>query len=421
MHAKSMLGWLCAALLSHSSALLAEPAQLKALKLDIAGQGARLLFELSAAPANFGIAQDKSPERLSLQFEKTDLAAKLVQPTAGNPYIGRISATDDRKGLTVTVDLKAPMRHRIIKTRNGFRLILERDNPNRPAALGKPVATGANSGDKRAQGSKTGFLTVKNAPAAPKEYVIAIDAGHGGKDTGAIGPNGTREKDVVIAIAQRLKDQLEMESDMHPILVRKGDKFIDLRQRTEIARKARADLFISLHADSYVSGEVRGSSVFTLSRHGATSVAARWLADRENSADLVGGVKLNNKNKLLASVLLDLSQSATLEASDRAANRILKELQKTHRLHHQQVQKAGFAVLKSPDVPSLLIETGFISNPDEERNLGNQEYQELVARSIYKGVRAYFANNRRTTTVHGKELTAEASFDAKPIILAAHP
>ncbi|NJD05994.1 MAG: hypothetical protein FIA97_05795 [Methylococcaceae bacterium] len=234
----------------------------------------------------------------------------------------------------------------------------------------------------------------KSAISLNRGIVVAIDAGHGGKDTGAIGPNGALEKTVTLAIARKLEGMLRAQPGMRPVLIRKRDEFIDLRERAELGRKAKADLFISLHADAYDNAEAKGSSVYTLSRSGATSEAARWLADAENAADLVGGTKLKGRGKILASVLLDLAQNASIEASDKAAVRILKELQKSNRLHQQQVQKAGFVVLKSPDVPSLLVETAFISNADEEKNLTNSKYQDLVARCIFNGVRSYFNRTR---------------------------
>jgi N-acetylmuramoyl-L-alanine amidase len=253
-------------------------------------------------------------------------------------------------------------------------------------------------------------------PKAPvRNFIVAIDAGHGGKDTGAIGPSGVREKDVVYAIARRLAALLAAEPGMLPLMVRKGDEFIDLEQRAALARRAHADLFISLHADAFPSGEVKGSSVFTLSRHGASSVAARWLAERENSADTMGGVNLHDKSHLLASVLIDLSQNAAIEASDRAALRILSELGKHRPLHHQDVQKAGFAVLKSPDMPSLLVETGFVSNPGEEQQLASPAHQERVAHAIFQGIRA-FARKHRFRVEQPPEKAAPA--DVKPMLVA---
>lgn len=204
-----------------------------------------------------------------------------------------------------------------------------------------------------------------------RDLVIAIDAGHGGEDPGAIGPGGTREKDVVLAIARKLEALVRREKGMRPVMIRDGDYFIPLRQRTKKARQHKADLFISIHADAAAvrGSQARGSSVYTLSERGATTEAARWLAERENASDLVGGVSLDDKDDLLASVLLDLSQAATNEASMEVAHEILKELGRVGEVHKRRVEQAGFIVLKSPDIPSVLVETAFISNPAEERRL----------------------------------------------------
>lgn len=250
-------------------------------------------------------------------------------------------------------------------------------------------------------------------------FIVAIDAGHGGKDTGAIGPNGTLEKHVVFAIARKLEGMINAQSNMRAVMVRKHDEFIELRDRAEIARKAKADLLVSLHADAYENGEAKGSSVFTLSRSGASSEAARWLADSENAADLVGGVRLKGRGRLLASVLLDLSQNAAMEASDHAALRVLRELQKNGRLHQEHVQKAGFVVLKSPDVPSVLVETAFISNADEEKCLTDPKYQSVVARSIYNGIRGFSARPFSIEPVKPQSVAAAVS-DSPVRFIAQH-
>lgn len=219
-------------------------------------------------------------------------------------------------------------------------------------------------------------------------FVVVIDAGHGGKDTGAIGASGTLEKDVVLAIAKRLANLMRNEPGLQPVLVRKGDQFVDLRQRATIARKAHADLFVSLHADAYQADDARGASVYTLSEDGASSEVANCLAHRENAAE-IGGVRLDQHNLILASVLVDLSKNANQEASDRAAASVLNALQQDFPVHNAAVQKAGFAVLKSLDVPSLLIETAFISNPSEETKLGSSRHQEQLARAVLRGIRSY--------------------------------
>lgn len=223
-----------------------------------------------------------------------------------------------------------------------------------------------------------------------RDVVIAIDAGHGGEDPGAIGKNRTREKTVVLQIARRLKKAIDSEPGMRAVLTRDGDYYIPLRGRFEKARKARADLFVSIHADAFKKRSVRGSSVFVLSARGASSEFARLLADSENASDLVGGVTLNDKGDMLASVLLDLSQSATREASNKVAADILGALKRTGKTHKNHVGRANFMVLKSPDVPSVLIETAFISNPSEEKRLTEKEFQQRTARAITRGVRNYF-------------------------------
>jgi N-acetylmuramoyl-L-alanine amidase len=233
-------------------------------------------------------------------------------------------------------------------------------------------------------------LSVRSRSAAARPVVVAIDAGHGGKDPGAIGAHGTREKDITLAIARRLSSLVAKEAGMRPVMIRDGDVFVPLRQRILTARKHKADIFISIHADAFTDPGVRGSSVFTLSERGATSEAAKWLADRENSADLIGGVDLKTSDDVLANVLLNMSQNATLEHSGEAAAAVLQNLSRLGDTHKAQVQKAGFVVLKSPDIPSLLVETAFISNPKEEARLKTAAYQQRLAEAILGGVKAYF-------------------------------
>lgn len=223
-----------------------------------------------------------------------------------------------------------------------------------------------------------------------RDVVIVVDAGHGGEDPGAIGKKKTREKDVVLRIARELKKAIDAEPGMQAVLTRDGDYYIPLRGRYEKARKARADLFISIHADAFKKSSVQGSSVFVLSARGASSEFARLLADSENASDLVGGVTLSDKDDMLASVLLDLSQSATREASNKVAGDILGALKRTGKTHKNVVGRANFMVLKSPDVPSVLVETGFISNPTEEKRLTEKDFQQRTARAITRGIRDYF-------------------------------
>jgi len=226
-----------------------------------------------------------------------------------------------------------------------------------------------------------------------RDIIIAIDAGHGGIDPGAKGHKGTREKDVVLAIARRLEKLVKKEDGMRPLMIRDGDQFIKLAHRKEKARKHKADFFISIHADAFPDKRAKGASVYALSQRGATSEAAKLLANRENASDLVGGVSLDDKDDMLASVLLDLSQSATIEDSLDVGSKVVKSLGGVAKMHKRTVQQAGFAVLKSPDIPSILVETAFISNPTEEKNLRSSAYQQKLAGAMMSGIRSYFISN----------------------------
>jgi len=242
-----------------------------------------------------------------------------------------------------------------------------------------------------------------------RPLVIAIDAGHGGQDPGAKGPGGTREKMVTLAIARELARQVNATPGLKAYLTRDTDVFIPLVQRYQKARAAKADLFVSIHADSFTSPDASGSSVFVLSQRGASSQAARWLANQENAADLVGGVKLQDKDDTLASVLLDLSQSATLKASEDMAGQVLGGLKRLGRTHKGEVERANFVVLRSPDVPSMLVETAFISNPDEERRLNDPTHQTQLARAILDGVTSYFTRQPPPGTLYAARADAGGS------------
>ncbi|MGH8521393.1 MAG: N-acetylmuramoyl-L-alanine amidase [Gammaproteobacteria bacterium] len=244
-----------------------------------------------------------------------------------------------------------------------------------------------------------------------RNVVIAIDAGHGGEDPGAIGKRGAREKQVVLAIARELAQRVNDERGMRAVLIRDGDYFLSLRNRIKRARQHKADLFVSIHADAFRDPQASGSSVYVLSRHGASSEAARWLAERENASDLVGGVSLDDKDDLLRKVLLDLSQTAAIDASVNVGGRVLQRLNRLGKIHHQGVQRAGFAVLKSPDIPSVLVETAFITNPLEERKLTDPRHQGALAAAILDGIRAYFleAAPPGTLLAMHKDTLSEAS------------
>ena len=249
---------------------------------------------------------------------------------------------------------------------------------------------------RKSQEDKALQEAIKNAPDKTyfsRKITIAIDAGHGGEDPGAHGANGSNEKDLTLAIAQKLKVKIDAEPNMQGVLIRDGDYFIPLHGRVVKARKLQADLFISIHADAFTSPAARGSSVFALSEKGATSASARYLASKENESDLIGGVTLDDKDPNLARTLLDLSQTATINDSLKLAKIVLNSVSEVNALHRGHIEQAGFAVLKSPDIPSILVETAFISNPEEERRLNDESHQQDLAQSILNGIKKYFASN----------------------------
>jgi len=263
------------------------------------------------------------------------------------------------------------------------------------AAPGVEHAPAENSGANQAvkPGGKAGSREMAKGRADGRILVIVIDAGHGGEDPGAHGRGGTLEKNVTLAIARRLKNLVDDTGNMRGVLTRDGDYFIELGHRVVKARNAHADLFVSIHADSYVKSRAAGSSVYALSEHGATSAAAKWLAKNENAADLIGGVNVGAKDPYLVSTLLDLSQTATISDSLKLGDHVLRELGGINTLHHRHVEQAGFAVLKAPDIPSILVETAFISNPKEELRLKDEAYQEKLARAVLGGIKRYFSQN----------------------------
>jgi N-acetylmuramoyl-L-alanine amidase len=339
--------------------------------------------------------------------------AKLI----GNndPYIKNVRVGRFKAGIVrLVLDLKAEVKPQLFVLKPvgdyGYRLVLDvyPAHPTDPlmALLETPKSGVPGSADSPG----TSGLPSNNVatddkpypPAAPelgpaelraRTLIIAIDAGHGGEDPGARGRHGSREKDVTLAIARKVKALVDATPNMRGMLIRDGDYFIPLMGRVAKARKLNADLFISIHADAFITSKARGSSVFALSEHGATSTAARWLAKKENEADLIGGVNIADKDPYLARTLLDLSQTATITDSMKLAKHVLAELGDINDLHRGRVEQAGFAVLKSPDIPSILVETAFISNPAEERRLNDRGYQLKIANAILGGIKQYFAQN----------------------------
>lgn len=369
-----------------------------------AGSAAQLQLE-TTAPVEHSLFLLDKPDRLVLDLKNTKLAWDIPPPASGNPYVRKVR-TGVHKGqdLRIVFDLKQPVRpsSRVLRAEDGSqRLFIELVAKAAPVTTLAPILARPPTPSLAPQAPVQTPASISRAQQAPspepkkqlqqgRDIIIAIDAGHGGKDPGAIGPGGTKEKDVTLAVARKLAVEINREPGMRGVLVRDKDEFIRLRDRILIARQQGADLFVSIHADAFKDRRVRGSSVFTLSRGGATSEAARWLADRENAADLVGGVTLDDKDDMLASVLLDLSQSATLQAGNEVAGKVLAKLGQIGEVHVGKVQRAGFAVLKAPDIPSLLVETAFISNPEEERHLRSSAHQTKLARSVAEGIRAYF-------------------------------
>ena len=331
----------------------------------------RAVFELSR-PGEYKIFSLADPARVVIDLEGARLGSGFKAPTGAGVVKGVRSGAPQPGSLRVVLDLSDAAKPRsFVLTpgpRAGHRLVVDLTPPkSQPVKSVESIAAGA-----------------------PRDVVIAIDAGHGGQDPGAIGPRGTREKDVTLQIARRLAKAIDATPGMKAVLIRDEDVFLPLKRRYEKARDAKADLFISLHADAIASGRAAGSSVYMLSTRGASSEAARWLADRENASDLVGGVSLSDKDDTLAAVLLDLSQGATLGASDAAANHVLLALSRFGRVHKQEVQHANFVVLRSPDVPSILVETAFISNAEEEKRLRDPRHQQNLAQAITEGVTNYF-------------------------------
>ena len=302
------------------------------------------------------------------------------------------------------------------KRKKGIRVVLDIDQTLKPSSFSlKPNDVYKNHRlvvDLKRIATGQAVQSVKQVTAKPKgnrDIIIAIDAGHGGEDPGAIGPKKTREKHVVLAIARELEKLFKKRSGYSPFMVRTGDYYIGLRDRTEKARAANADFFVSIHADAFKHPSAHGSSVYVLSDRGATSETARWLADKENQSDLIGGVTLEDKDDDLKMTLLDLSMTYQRNSSKGAGSHILTHMGRISRLHKKRVEEAAFAVLKAPDMPAILIETGFISNPKEEKNLGSRRYRQKMARAIFKGVTDYFDQHPPEGTRLAAELAQKKS------------
>ena len=400
----------------------AEAASVSAVRVWPATDYTRVTFESEAA-VQHKVFTLENPDRLVLDLESIDLSAALTgladKVGDSDPYVKAVRVGRFKPGtVRLVFDLKASVKQQVFALppvgNYSHRLVLDlypvvpadpliafldrhqaqrEPSAERSTPAGESAAGRTEAESPAPAAAKETSATLKGRPAAIRMITIAIDPGHGGEDPGALGRSGTQEKDVTLAIARKLKDRINREPGMRAVLTRDGDYFIPLHTRVEKARRVNADLFVSIHADAFIKPHARGSSVFALSERGATSVAARWLAKRENEADLVGGVNLDVKDRYLKQTLLDLSQTATINDSLKLGKAVLSELGEINTLHKAQVEQAGFAVLKAPDIPSILVETAFISNPEEESRLRSDGYQAKMADALLQGIKRYFARN----------------------------
>ncbi len=419
-------------LLLASAAAAAAPVAVASARLWPGADYTRITFE-TAKPVEHKMTVMKKPDRLVIDLENVELNAVLKsladKVQGSDPYVKKVRAAVFKPGVVrVVVELKQESKPSFfaVKPAGGYKhrlvldiypkvdplmALLEKREPGQTEAGGwspdAPVETPVTPqlpevvlapSQDGATPANEGASTPESETPAKEEGIdrlvtVAIDAGHGGEDPGAHGANGTNEKDVTLAIAKKLKRLIDAEPNMRGVLTRDADYFIPLHGRVIKARKLQADLFVSVHADAFARQDAKGSSVFALSERGATSAMARLLAKHENESDLIGGVNIDTKDPYLARTLLDLSQTATISDSLKLAKSVLGHLGEINDLHKGTVEQAGFAVLKSPDIPSILVETAFISNPEEEKRLNDDEYQTKMANAILSGIKRYFASN----------------------------
>ena len=356
-----------------SLAATVQAAEVRDVRFWRAPDHSRVVFDLSG-PVTHELITLSNPHRLVIDIQNAKLAADTQKlQFANSPVTGLRHANKPGGALRIVFDLSADVQVR------SFLLAASGDLHDRLVV------------DFLDKGESVEAQVIKSVEtSSQRDVVIAIDAGHGGEDPGAIGPGRVKEKDVVFQIASRLKERFERKKGYRVVMIRNGDYYVGLAKRGDLARKAQADFFVSIHADAFTHPQANGSSVYALSKRGATSASARILAQRENDADLVGGVSLSDKDQVLAGVLTDLSMTASLDASLSVGAQLLSEMSKISRLHSKRVEQAGFAVLKSPDIPSLLVETGFISNPGEASKLKSSSYQSSMALAIFEGIDRYF-------------------------------
>ena len=338
----------------------------------------RVVFDLSGNIEHRLFTLD-NPHRVVIDLSGTRKSQAIdISDKTTNLLSGLRSASKNNGRLRVVIDLLGKVRPRSFQLKPdgtaGHRLVVDLHATKLSPT---PIKTSQQERNRR-----------------KKQFVIALDPGHGGRDPGAIGRKGTREKDVTLSVARKMKTLINRTDGYRAILTRDADRYMSLRNRVKKARAAEADIFISLHADSYKSPNVKGASVYALSLSGASSEAARWIAEKENASDLIGGISLDDKDDLIASVLLDLSQTATIQDSLELGSDVLTHLGKISKLNNRKVQQAGFAVLKAPDMPSILIETAFLSNPSEEKKLRSPKHQQKLARAVFSGIQKHLKNRQ---------------------------
>lgn len=375
---------------------------LEGLRLSQSGTDTRLVFDFKDEVKYKTFTLDK-PARLVIDLKNTKRPSKLLIPELSNTPIQAIRhASWQESSLRIVIDLKHPQQYKsqTLKPDHGhpYRLVIDlhsRQSSSSQASkkIDTPQTIKPAAKVTHNKVVPKPLITKSIKTMKKRDIIVAIDPGHGGQDSGAVGRHKTKEKVVVLAIAKRLAKLIDEEPGMRSYMTRDRDVFIPLRHRIKRARDNNADMFISIHADAFKNTKAKGASVFVLSERGASSEAAQLLADKENAADLAGGISLEDKDDLLASVLLDLSQTASLEGSLEVANTVLAGLKRVGNVHKKHVESAAFVVLKSPDIPSLLVETAFISNPDEERKLKSPSHQNKLARAMMSGIRSYFQRN----------------------------
>jgi N-acetylmuramoyl-L-alanine amidase len=419
---RRLIGSAGSLVLSLAAPQIAHGATLLGVRVWPAAEYTRVTLEHDA-PLGFTHFALDNPPRLVVDVDGIELSPKFKELVgkvdADDPFIANVRLGQNRpRVVRLVIELKqeirpqvfasppvGPYQHRLVidlqpLTPQDPLLALLRENEGRstgaqPRPPGEPAGEIAGATQDRANdraGDKDGAQRARPARVT-RVITVAIDPGHGGEDPGAVGKRGTYEKNVTLSIARRLERMMQSESKIRVLLTRDGDCFVPLGQRVARARRVQADLFVSIHADAWIKPDARGSSVFALSERGATSTAAAWMARRENDADLIGGIDLGTHDPGLARVLLDLSTTAQISESLRFGNAVLRELERVNDLHKPRVEQAGFAVLKAPDIPSILVETAFISNPQEELRLKDDSYQQAMAQAMFKGIERYFAKN----------------------------